>query len=44
MSNYNFNGNEKDAETRYNYYGVRYYDSEKLSWLSVDPMSDNTNL
>ncbi|MCH3924265.1 MAG: RHS repeat-associated core domain-containing protein [Bacteroidales bacterium] len=37
---YKFNGKEKDAESGYNYYGARYYDSEKLSWLSVDPMSD----
>ena len=33
---YKFNGKEKDAESGYNYYGARYYDSEKLSWLSVD--------
>jgi RHS repeat-associated protein len=37
---YKFNGKEKDAESGYNYYGARYYDSEKISWLSVDPMSD----
>src|SRR5574344_532163 len=37
---YKFNGKEKDAETGYNYYGARYYDSEKISWISVDPMSD----
>jgi RHS repeat-associated protein len=37
---YKFNGKEKDAESGYNYCGARYYDSEKLSWLSVDPMSD----
>jgi RHS repeat-associated protein len=33
---YKFNGKEKDAESGYNYYGARYYDSEKISWLSVD--------
>jgi RHS repeat-associated protein len=37
---YKFNGKEKDAESGYNYYGARYYDSEKISWISVDPMSD----
>jgi RHS repeat-associated protein len=37
---YQFNGKEKDDETGYNYYGARDYDSEKISWLSVDPMSD----
>src|SRR5574344_2719184 len=37
---YQFNGKEKDDETGYNYYGARYYDSEKIGWLSVDPMSD----
>ena len=24
----------------YHYYGARYYDSEKMNWLSVDPLSD----
>ena len=37
---YQFNGKEKDQESGYNYYGARYYDSEKISWISVDPMSD----
>ena len=40
MVNYNFNGKEKDQESGYNYYGARYYDSEKISWISVDSMSD----
>lgn len=31
---------EKDFETGYHYYGARYYDSEKINWLSVDPLSD----
>ncbi|MDR0970905.1 MAG: RHS repeat-associated core domain-containing protein [Bacteroidales bacterium] len=39
-SPYKFNGKEKDEETDYNYYGARYYDSERISWLSVDPLSD----
>ncbi len=34
------NGKEKDFETGYHYYGARYYDSEKMNWLSVDPLSD----
>ena len=34
------NGKEKDFETGYHYYGARYYDSEKIKWLSVDPLSD----
>ncbi|MDR0970773.1 MAG: hypothetical protein LBM25_00095 [Bacteroidales bacterium] len=37
---YLFNGKEKDQETGYNYFGARYYDSENISWLSVDPLSD----
>ena len=37
---YKFNGKEKDFETGYHYYGARYYDSEKINWLSVDPLSD----
>ncbi|MDR0970902.1 MAG: RHS repeat-associated core domain-containing protein [Bacteroidales bacterium] len=40
ISPYKFNGKEKDEETDYNYYGARYYDSENISWLSVDPLSD----
>ena len=34
------NGKEKDFETGYHYYGARYCDSEKINWLSVDPLSD----
>ncbi|MDR0971051.1 MAG: RHS repeat-associated core domain-containing protein, partial [Bacteroidales bacterium] len=37
---YLFNGKEKDSETGYNYFGARYYDDERISWLSVDPLSD----
>jgi RHS repeat-associated protein len=37
---YTFSGKEKDAETGYNYFGARYYDSKLSLWLSVDPMSD----
>lgn len=36
-----FNGNEKEPESGFHYYGARYYWSELLTgWLSVDPMSD----
>lgn len=37
---YKFNGKEKDFETGYHYYGARYYDSEKINWLSVDRFAD----
>jgi RHS repeat-associated protein len=37
---YTFTGKIKDAETGYNYFGARYYDSQLSVWLSVDPMSD----
>jgi RHS repeat-associated protein len=37
---YSFTGKIKDAETGYNYFGARYYDSGLSVWLSVDPMSD----
>lgn len=37
----NFTGKEKDYESGYHYFGVRYYDSEALTgWLSVDSMMD----
>ena len=39
----NGNGKEKDFETGYHYYGARYYDSEKMNWLSVDPLSSMSN-
>ena len=36
-----FTGKERDAETGYSYFGVRYYDSDLSGlFLSVDPMSD----
>ena len=37
---YTFTGKEKDSETGYYYFGVRYYNSDLSLWLSVDPMSD----
>ncbi|MBP1646548.1 MAG: type secretion protein Rhs, partial [Bacteroidetes bacterium] len=40
ITQYKFNGKEKDQETSYQYFGAR-YQSPKLSiWLSVDPLSD----
>ena len=34
-------GKERDSETSFSYFGVRYYDSDILTgWLSVDPMAD----
>ena len=35
-----FSGKEKDSETRYHYFGARYYNSDLSLWLSVDPMSN----
>jgi RHS repeat-associated protein len=37
---YSFSAKEKDEESGYGYFGVRYYDSDISIWLSVDPMSD----
>ena len=37
---YTFSAKEKDTETRYSYFGARYYSSDLSIWLSVDPMSD----
>ena len=36
-----FTGKEKDEETGYGYFGVRYMDHDLMTmWLSVDPMAD----
>ncbi len=41
FSHFPFTGKERDAETGYNYFGARYYDSDLSGlFLSVDPMSD----
>jgi RHS repeat-associated protein len=37
---YKFTGKERDAETSYDYFGARYYDSRIGRWLSVDPLAD----
>lgn len=35
---YGFNGKEIDDETGFHYYGARYYDAQRVSWTSADPM------
>ena len=37
---YKFTEKERDVETNYDYFGVRYYDSELTRWLQVDPLAD----
>lgn len=39
-SRYKFTSKERDAETTYDYFGARYYDSRIGRWLSVDPMAE----
>ena len=41
FSRFAFTGKERDEETGYGYFGVRYMDHELMTmWLSVDPMAD----
>ena len=40
VTDYKFNGKEKDEETGMYYYGARYYIPELSIWGSVDPLSD----
>ena len=41
QGDYSFTGKERDEETGYGYFGVRYMDHGLMTmWLSVDPMSD----
>ncbi|MBR1564078.1 MAG: hypothetical protein IJ650_01895 [Paludibacteraceae bacterium] len=38
---FKFTGKERDAETGYDYFGARYYDSRALTgWISPDPLMD----
>lgn len=37
---YKFTGKERDAESGYDYFGARYYDSRIGRWMSVDPLAE----
>jgi len=37
---YKFTGKERDVETKYDYFGARYYDARIGRWLQVDPMAE----
>jgi len=37
---YKFTGKERDTETKYDYFGARYYDARVGRWLQVDPMAE----
>jgi RHS repeat-associated protein len=36
---FKFTGKERDAESKYDYFGARYYDSRVARWMSVDPLA-----
>jgi len=40
ISQNKFTSKERDAETGYDYFGARYYDSRVGNWLSPDPLSE----
>lgn len=37
---YKYTSKERDAETGYDYFGARYYDSRIGRWMSVDPLAN----
>jgi len=37
---YKFTGKERDTETKYDYFGARFYDARICRWLQVDPMAE----
>jgi len=37
---YKFTGKERDAETGFDYFGARYYDSRIARWMAVDPLAE----
>lgn len=37
---FKFTGKERDSESKYDYFGARYYASALPLWLSVDPLAD----
>jgi RHS repeat-associated protein len=37
---FKFTGKERDAESKYDYFGARYYDSRVGRWMSVDPLAE----
>lgn len=39
---YQFNGNERDKETEWDYFGARYYDNEICKFLSIDPLAEES--
>ena len=42
-SRYKYNAKELDQETRWYYYGARYYDPSVSQWLSVDPLASKNS-
>jgi RHS repeat-associated protein len=39
---FKFTGKERDTETGYDYFGVRYFDARIARWMSVDPLAART--